>query len=109
MAIVYEKLLALKIPEVEHTYGPKDVMLYALGLGLGQDPMNENELAFVYEKNLKVLPTFALVHGEQAFMLHKPVAPQGAVIGKTRVAEVIDKGAGKGALVFSERQIIDKA
>ena len=27
-------------------------------LGLGQDPMNEDELAFVYEKNLKVLPTF---------------------------------------------------
>ena len=51
MAIVYEKLLALKIPEIEHAYGPKDVMLYALGLGLGQDPMNEDELAFVYEKS----------------------------------------------------------
>ena len=90
--IVYEKLLALKIPEVEHSYGPKDCMLYALGLGLGQDPMNEDELAFVYEKNLKVLPTFAVVlgyspywlrdsqsgvtwnkvvHGEHGFVLHK--------------------------------------
>ena len=26
-------------------------MLYALGVGLGHDPMNEDELAFVYEKN----------------------------------------------------------
>jgi len=130
MAIVYEKLLALKIPEVEHTYGPKDCMLYALGLGLGQDPMDENELAFVYEKDLKVLPTFALlqgytpywlrnpesgvnwtkvVHGEQGLTLHKPVAPQGTVIGRTRVVEVIDKGEGKGALVFSERKVTDKA
>ena len=130
MAIVYEKLLALKIPEVEHTYGPKDCILYALGLGLGQDPMNEDELAFVYEKNLKALPTFALVqgytpywlrnpdsgvnwtkvvHGEQGFMLHKPVTPQGTVIGRTRIVEVIDKGEGKGALVYSERQVIDKA
>jgi acyl dehydratase len=130
MAIVYEELLALKIPEIEHSYGPKDVMLYALGLGLGQDPMNEDELAFVYEKNLKVLPTFALVqgytpywlrnpesgvtwnkvvHGEQAFIVHKSVKPQGTVVGKTRVVEVIDKGEGKGVLVFSERQIIDKA
>src|SRR3954471_24105375 len=113
MAIVYDKLLALKIPEVEHAYGAKETMLYALGLGLGQDPMNEEELAFVYEKNLKALPTFALVlghtpywlrnpqtgvdwtkvvHGEQAFVLHKPVAPHGAVIGRTRVVEVIDKG-----------------
>ena len=125
-----EKLLALDIPAVEHTYGPKDCMLYALGLGFGQDPMNEDELPFVYEKNLKVLPTFALVqgytpywlrnpasgvtwnkvvHGEQAFVVHKLVKPEGAVIGKTRVVEVIDKGEGKGALVFSERAITDKA
>ena len=68
MAIVYEKLLALKIPEVEHSYGPKDCILYALGLGLGQDPMNEDELAFVYEKNLKALPTFALVQGYSAVL-----------------------------------------
>ena len=67
MPIVYEKLLALKIPEVEHTYGPKDCMLYALGVGLGHDPMNEDELAFVYEKNLKVLPTMAAVLGYVGF------------------------------------------
>ena len=33
MPIVYEKLIALKIPDVEHSYGPKDCMLYALGVG----------------------------------------------------------------------------
>jgi len=130
MPIVYEKLLALNIPEVEHTFGPKDCILYALGLGLGQDPMNADELAFVYEKNLKALPTFALVqgyspywlrnpdsgvnwtkvvHGEQGLTLHKPVKTQGTVIGRTRIVEVIDKGEGKGALVYSERQVTDKA
>ena len=130
MAIAHEKLLSLDIPAVEHTYGPKDVMLYALGLGFGQDPLNEDELAFVYEKNLKALPTYALVqaytpywlrrpeigvtwthvvHGEQGFTLHGPVKPQGTVIGKTRILDVIDKGAGRGALVFSERRITDKA
>ena len=130
MAIVYEKLLALDIPAVEHHYVAKDCMLYALGLGLGQDPMNEDELAFVYEKNLKVLPTMALVlgytpywlrnpqsgvnwtkvvHGEQGFVLHRPLGPEGLVVGKTRVIEVIDKGEGKGALVLSEREVTDKA
>src|SRR3954451_16130294 len=130
MPVDYDRLLALKIPDVEHAYTDKDAILYALGLGLGQDPTNEDELAFVYEKNLKALPTFALVlgytpywlrnpqtgvdwtkvvHGEQAFTLHKPVKSQGAVIGKTRVVEIIDKGEGKGALVFSERQVVDKA
>jgi len=130
MPIVYEKLLGLKIPEVQHEYRAKDCILYALGLGLGQDPMNEDELAFVYEKSLKVLPTMALVlgytpywlrnpesgvnwtkvvHGEQGFVLHRPVAAEGAVIGKTRIVEVIDKGEGKGALVYSEREVTDKA
>ena len=49
------------------------------------------------------------MHGEQGFTLHRPVAPQGTVIGRTRVVEVIDKGEGKGALVYSEREVIDKA
>jgi hypothetical protein len=40
MPIVYEKLKALKIPDVEHSYGAKDCMLYALGLGLGYDPVS---------------------------------------------------------------------
>ncbi len=129
MAIVYEKLKSLKIPEVEHRYGAKDCILYALGLGLGYDPMNEDELAFVYEKNLKAVPTMALVlgytptwlrnpdsgvnwtkvvHGEQGLVLHRPVATEGVVVGKTRIVEVIDKGEGKGALVYAERQITDK-
>ena len=47
MPIVYEKLLALKIPDVEQSYGPKDCMLYALGVGLGLDPTHEQELALV--------------------------------------------------------------
>jgi acyl dehydratase len=124
-----DKLLALDISDVEHTYGPKDCILYALGLGLGQDPMDENELAFVYEKHLKVLPTFPVVqgysaytfrrpelgitwthvvHGEHAVRLHAPIAPEGTVIGRSRILDVIDKGAGKGALIYSERRILDK-
>ena len=61
MTIDADKLLRLEVPEVEHAYSEKDAILYALGVGLGHDPMNEAELAFVYEKELKVLPTFACV------------------------------------------------
>ena len=49
MAIVYDKLMALKIPEVERTYTQRDPIFYALSLGLGQDPVNTDELPFVYE------------------------------------------------------------
>ena len=66
MTIVYDKLMALAHPRrSSRCTTPKDCMLYALGVGLGHDPMNEDELAFVYEKNLKVLPTMAPVHRPQ--------------------------------------------
>ena len=130
MAIVYDKLMALQIAPAEQVYVAKDCMLYALGIGLGHDPMNENELAFVYEKNLKALPTMAtvlahsgslarnpdsginwvmVVNGEQGFTLHRPLAAHGTLIGRTRIVDVIDKGAGKGALLLTEREITDKA
>jgi acyl dehydratase len=129
MAIVYDKLMALKIPDAEHTYTDKDTMLYALGVGVGQDPTDRQQLDFVYEKNLKALPTFAcllgypgfwvrdldtgidwvkIVNGEQTFKLEGPVKPRGTVVGKTSIVEVIDKGAGKGAVVYTERKITDK-
>ncbi len=130
MAIDYDKFLALTIPDAEQSYGAKDCMLYALSLGLGLDPVNEDELPFVYEKNLKVLPTLAtvlaspgfwlrdldtgidwvkLVHGEHSMVMHKPLAGSGTVTSKNRVLDVVDKGEGKGAIVYSERTISDKA
>ncbi|WP_372782121.1 MaoC/PaaZ C-terminal domain-containing protein [Phenylobacterium sp.] len=61
MPIFYPDILDQKTAARTFTYGDKDVMLYALGVGLGRDPMNEEELAFVYEKGLKVVPTAATV------------------------------------------------
>ena len=108
----------------------RTLRLYALGLGLGIDPLDEDQLAFVYEKNLKVLPTMAVVIGYPGFWvkeldtgidwvkvvageydltLHRPLAPRGTVRNKTRVVEIVDKGAGKGAVLYVERTIEDKA
>jgi acyl dehydratase len=130
MAIDYDKFLALEIPDAEQSYGAKDCILYALGVGLGLDPVNEDELPFVYEKNLKVLPTQAtvlaspgfwlrdlatgvdwvkLVHGEHSMVMHKALTGSGTVTSKTRVLDVVDKGEGKGAIVYSERTLVDKA
>ena len=129
MAIVYDKLMGLQIPAREQSYGPKDCILYALGVGLGQDPMDEDQLGFVYEKNLKALPTMGavlghpgfwmreldtgidwvrIVNGEQGVRLHQPLKIENNVVGRQHIVEVIDKGAGKGALVFTERKVTDK-
>jgi acyl dehydratase len=128
--IDYDKLMALDIPAVEHAYSERDTILYALGVGLGHDPMSREELAFVYEPSLKTLPTYPvvlgypgfwardldtgidwvrLVNGEQGVHRHRPIPASGTVIGRTRVLDVVDKGAGKGALVYAERTVTDKA
>jgi acyl dehydratase len=130
MAIDLDRLMALEFPDVEHSYAAKDTILYALGLGLGQDPLNETELGFVYEKDLQALPTMAcvlapsgrtmreanigidwnkVVHGEQSFRLHRPLPATGTVVGRPRITDIIDKGAGKGAVLATERTLIDKA
>src|SRR6202012_1070717 len=61
MAIFYPDILDQRVGARTFTYGDKDVMLYALGIGLGADPMDEKELAFVYERGLKVVPPAAPV------------------------------------------------
>ncbi len=126
MAIQYDKLMQSDIPLVEQTLTPRDTLLYALGVGLGADPMDEQQLQYVYEKNLKALPTMAIVlgypgpwhatmdtgitrshvvHGEQGFVIHKPLPVEGVITGKTRLKAVLDKGADKGALLLTECEV----
>ncbi|WP_430398064.1 MaoC/PaaZ C-terminal domain-containing protein [Ferrovibrio sp.] len=133
MTIVYDQLLGLELPELEASYSTRDSMLYALSVGMGVDPMDENELPFVvengaYTAKLKALPSQAtvlcwddswgaasginmmmVVHGEQRITLHKPLAPEGRILSKTRIKEAYDKGAGKGAVVLVETAIRDAA
>lgn len=129
MAINYERLKNWPFPEVEHSYRAKDTILYALGLGFGADPMDRDQLRFVYEEGLRALPTMAtvlaypgqfaknpesgidwkrVVHGEQSVVIHKPLLPAATVVGRTVVEEIVDKGAGKGALLYTRRDVRDK-
>ena len=130
MPIDYDKIKNWQFPEIEQTYTAKDSMLYALGVGYGHDPMDEAQLQFVYEKNLRVAPTMPvvmghpgfwmmnpaagidwvkLVHGEQALRIHRAIPVSGTVIGRTRVKAIVDKGKDKGALVYQERSIVEKS
>src|SRR3954449_9386307 len=66
MSSRYDELKALKNLDQSYSYGDREVMLYAYGIGMGADPMDERELAFVNEaaaepRPLKVVPTFASV------------------------------------------------
>lgn len=130
MTIDYERLKAFDIPEMRQRITANDVILYALSVGLGHDPLDQAQLNYVYEKRLHAMPAMAnvlgyagfwladprtgvdavkLVHGEQSMTLHATLPTEGMVVGRTRVTEIIDKGTGKGALLFSTREIDDAA
>lgn len=128
MAIHYETARALTSTDEPFSYTERDTMLYALGVGMGADPMNRAELSFVYEKGLKALPTQAsvaawgagrlgdvginylmVVHGEQRLTLHRPLPASAELLADWRIVDIIDKGAGKGALVLNEITLKNKA
>ena len=63
MAFTAASIMAYKLPEVRQEMTPRDCMLYALGVGVGADPLDKRQLRFVYEEGLRVLPTMAAVLG----------------------------------------------
>ncbi|WP_102225168.1 MaoC/PaaZ C-terminal domain-containing protein [Acidimangrovimonas sediminis] len=123
-----DHLLSYDIPEVRQVYGPRDTAFYALSIGVGHDPMDAGDLRFVGAGTPEPFPTLPLVlghpgfwlgnadtgvdavrlvHGEQGIAIHAPLPPEGEVIGKTRVIGLVDKGEGKGALLYSEKELRD--
>ena len=130
MPIQRDKLINWVIPEVEQHLTRRDTILYALGVGLGADPCDADQLKFVYEDRLQALPTMAIilgypgpwhahgdtgitrshvVHGEQSLRIVKPLPVEGDILGKTRVTGVVDKGKDKGALIMTECTVREKA
>lgn len=128
MLLSYEQLLNYDIPEVRQRYDARDAQLYALSVGLGQDPLDADDLRYIDERHGPlVLPsmsvvlgypgfwlntpgigadTVRLLHGEQGIELFEPLPPGGQVSGKTRVTGAVDKG-DKGLLLYSEKELTD--
>jgi acyl dehydratase len=123
-----DKLISRRFPPVEQTYSAKDTILYALGVGVGADPMDSKELPFVYEKDLRIIPSQAsviafpgawmtepaleidyakILHGEQGIVFERPLQPTATVRGEYEVLGVDDKGPGKGAVISFEKRIVD--
>lgn len=134
MAIDPRALLARRFAPIEHAYEHRDTALYALGVGLGADPLDAGALRYVYEggdgQSLQALPTMVnvlaypgfwarepdtgidwrkLVHAEQRIELHAPVPARGRVVGRNRVSALWDRGAGKGAFLEQQRALLDES
>lgn len=126
MPIAYPEILSLATENQPYAWSDKDTMLYALGIGMGSDPMNLDELPFVYESGLKAVPTMAttvawgagpglgklginfllVVHGEQKVEFHKPLPTEASILASSRVIGAYDKG-DKGAVIYNETVLAD--
>ena len=123
-----EAILAHDFGSPRAHYTPRDAILYALGLGLGHDPLDAADLAFLDERALAVLPTFAvtlctpgmwirdpalgvdfgkLVHAAQWAEFPNALPPSAEVSGTAQVIALTDRGEGRGAVLTLERTIAD--
>ena len=117
--------MALNIDAIGKKIGPftkdytwKDTVLYALGVGAGF-----SDLDYCYEKDLKVIPSFAIttiydlmpelattsnvnlagiLHGEHELIFHNPIPSEGTLSTEGAITHYYDKGKNKGALIIAE-------
>ena len=104
-------LLARDFPVIEHSYTAKDCSLFALGVGVGADPVADPDLRAVYERHegFAALPAMAnvlaypgfwamdpetgitwqkVLHGEQSFTLYAPLPTEGTLLGALKITGI---------------------
>lgn len=119
---VVNRAIGAELASTTYRYNERDVALYALGIGAPADPLDQDELKFVYEmssRGFQVLPTFAVVfsyefnravhsgeiagikynpmmcvHGEQFLRAFMPIPAAATVTSTIRIADIFDKGSG---------------
>lgn len=123
-----DKVLNYPFKDAEVSYSERDVMLYGLGVNLGQDPLDEGDLRYLYEDGLKVLPSYAMVlghpgfwlkdpevdvdwvkvlHAEQFLSVSRPIPPSGTVKASYKVRGIVDKGPEKGCILYYAKSLSD--
>lgn len=114
----------------ESSWTSKDGLLYAVGVGAGQDPLDRADLPFTTENSAdvtqRILPTFAvvlpniagafgsigtfnpamLVHGEERIVLHREIPVEGTVSTVAEISAIWDKGKGAVVEVTSRSNLV---
>src|SRR5262245_24132613 len=104
MPIDREKALGADLGETTGSYGPADVILYHLGIGAGFHATDPGELEYTFEKDLKVLPSFAVVAASG--MTARARRPQGgAGGGMGGLANVPGLSYNRALLLHGEQDI----
>ena len=124
MALDYDTIMSKVETDLPFSYTDTETILYALGVGMGRDPLDARELPYVYEqgRQFKTLPTLATVlvpemfpvglgwdysqilHSEQRMRLYRPLPPAADLLINKRVVDVFDRGPKLGALFLLEAE-----
>ena len=124
MPIDPQNLASAAVTDIPVRFSEADSMLYALGVGLGRDPLDARELAFVTEHTgLMTLPAMAsmlipevimkssgcdltqLLHRAESLQFLRPLPASAELVAGQRVVSVSDRGAGVGAEVELETEL----
>ena len=133
MPIDLQRALSAEPAVRDLAWTARDVLLYHLTLGAGAHADTDPELRYTFEKDLQVLPTFAMVAGQgisagdrssagmsmpgididlrrilhagQSLTVHRPIPTSGEATVSSRVANVWDKG--KAAVIEMEQAATD--
>lgn len=131
-----DQALGYVFPDHKTSYDERDIAIYALGVGAGEDATDDTSLQLVYEKHssgFKVLPTFGvipvvnsileqatkgglapgltfgldrLLHGEQKTEVLYPLPGNAKLTHKSKLTNIWDKG--KGAVIVIETDTTDE-
>jgi len=127
--LVPSQVRGFKFSPFEKTVSSNDLILYALGIGFSQDPMNRAHFKFTYENedgfqafptipvllgtqnlleftNCKGIPEFNfmnLLHGEENVEMFAPIKADEKIVAKSHILDVQDKG--KNALIIIKSEI----
>ena len=118
----------LRFEPIVQRYDERDSALYALSLGMGEDPLDEDELPFVYEgRGPRAVPSQCvtlcwppfwhkepaaqiswrrILHGEQSFTLNRPLPAKAVVRGHHSIVAVDDKGSTRGAVLYTAQDLV---
>ena len=124
-----DHVVARRFAPIHQSYDWRDCALYALGLGMGDDPLDEDELPYVYEgRDQRTVPSMGVtlgwpplwiaepetginwtrvLHGEQRLTLHRPLPVNGAIRADHRISAVEDKGPARGTLLYLDTELFD--
>ena len=114
---------------IERSWGYRDSLLYAVGIGAGAEDPVGSELEFTTNNSKgieqRTFPTQGVViggsggalgkvgeidwgrvlHGSQGVTLHQPIPVSGTVVIEESVSGIWDKGEGKNAIIETESKV----